>query len=55
MAKNNTEINMPQKNSFWSAVYLNGEMGIFRNWGDLSWNKLREDYQRDFSEEELRR
>lgn len=42
--------NMPRKNSFWSAIYLNGEMGKFRNWGDLSWNKLREDYQRDFSD-----
>ena len=42
--------NMPRKNSFWSAVYLNGEMGKFRNWGDLSWNKLLEDYQRDFSD-----
>lgn len=42
--------NMPRKNSFWSAVYLNGEMGKFRNWGNLSWNKLREDYQRDFSD-----
>ena len=42
--------NMPRKNSFWSAVYLNEEMGKFRNWGDLSWNKLREDYQRDFSD-----
>lgn len=42
--------NMPRKNSFWSAVYLNGEMGKYRNWGDLSWNKLREEYQRDFSD-----
>ena len=42
--------NMPRKNSFWSAVYLNGEMGKYRNWGDLSWNKLRENYQRDFSD-----
>lgn len=42
--------NLPRKNSFWSAVYLNGEMGKYRNWGDLSWNKLREDYQRDFSD-----
>lgn len=42
--------NMPRKNSFWTAVYLNGEMGKFKNWGDLSWNKLREDYQRDFSD-----
>ncbi len=42
--------NMPRKNSFWSAVYLNGEMGKYRNWGDLSWNKLRANYQRDFSE-----
>lgn len=42
--------NMPRKNSFWTAVYLNGEMGKFRNWGDLSWNKLREEYQRDFSD-----
>lgn len=42
--------NMPRKNSFWTAVYLNGEMGKFNNWGDLSWNKLREEYQRDFSD-----
>lgn len=42
--------NMPRKNSFWSAVYLNREMGKFKNWGSLSWNKLREDYQRDFSD-----
>lgn len=42
--------NMPRKNSFWSGVYLNGEMGKYRNWGDLSWNKLREDYQRDYSD-----
>lgn len=42
--------NMPRKNSFWSAVYLNGEMGKFKNWGNLSWNKLREEYQRDFSD-----
>ena len=42
--------NMPRKNSFWSAVYLNGEMGKYKNWGDLSWNKLREEYQRDFSD-----
>ena len=42
--------NMPRKNSFWSAVYLNGEMGKYRNWGELSWNKLREEYQRDFSD-----
>ena len=42
--------NMPRKNSFWTAVYLNGEMGKFKNWGDLSWNKLREEYQRDFSD-----
>lgn len=41
---------MPRKNSFWSAVYLNGEMGKYRNWGELSWNKLREEYQRDFSD-----
>lgn len=42
--------NMPRKNSFWTAVYLNGEMGKFKNWRDLSWNKLREEYQRDFSD-----
>lgn len=42
--------NMPRKNSFWSAVYLNGEMGKYKNWSDLSWNKLREEYQRDFSD-----
>lgn len=42
--------NMPRKNSFWTAVYLNGEMGKYKNWGDLSWNKLREEYQRDFSD-----
>ena len=41
---------MPRKNSFWSAVYLNGEMGKYKKWGDLSWSKLRENFQRDFSD-----
>lgn len=41
---------MPRKNSFWSAVYLNGEMGKYKKWGDLSWSKLRENYQIDFSD-----
>lgn len=42
--------NMPRKNSFWTACYLTGEMGSFKNWGDLSWLDLRKDYQRDYSD-----
>lgn len=42
--------NMPRKNSFWTACYLTGEMGSFKNWGDMSWLDLRKDYQRDYSD-----
>lgn len=42
--------NMPRKNSFWTACYFTGEMGSFKNWGDLSWLDLRKDYQRDYSD-----
>lgn len=42
--------NMPRKNSFWTACYLTGEMGSFKNWGDYSWLDLRKDYQRDYSD-----
>lgn len=42
--------NMPRKNSYWTACYLTGKMGSFKNWGDLSWLDLRKDYQRDYSD-----
>ena len=42
--------NIPSKKSFWTAVYLTGEMARFKNWGNLSWNNLREKYQRDYSD-----
>ncbi|MBR3427270.1 MAG: AAA family ATPase [Bacteroidales bacterium] len=45
--------NMPRKNSFWTAVDLRGEKGDmsrFKDWGDLSWCKLRDRYQCDYSE-----
>ncbi len=42
--------NIPAKKSFWTAVYLIDEMEKFKNWGNLSWNNLREKYQKDFSD-----
>ena len=41
---------MPRKNSFWTATYLIGDMGSFKNWGEKSWGDLRHDYQRIFSD-----
>lgn len=42
--------NMPRKNSFWTASYLIGEMGSFKNWGNNSWAELRHNYQRSYSD-----
>ena len=42
--------NMPRKNSFWTAVYLNGDKGKFKNWGDASWSELRQNYQRSYTD-----
>ena len=42
--------NMPRKNSFWTASFLIGEMGSFKNWGDNSWTDLRKNYQRTYSD-----
>lgn len=42
--------NMPRKNSFWTASFLIGEMGSFKNWGNRSWAELRHDYQRSYSD-----
>ena len=42
--------NMPRKNSFWTASFLIGEMGSFKNWGNNSWADLREKYQRAYSD-----
>lgn len=42
--------NMPRKNSFWTASLFEGEMGKFKNWGDLSWADLREKHQIDYSD-----
>ena len=41
--------NMPRKNSFWTASIFSGDMGSFKNWGDLSWADLKEKYQSVFS------
>ena len=42
--------NMPRKNSFWTASFLIGEMGSFKNWGNNSWADLRQNYQRIYSD-----
>lgn len=42
--------NLPRKNSFWTASFLIGEMGSFKNWGDNSWVDLRQNYQRTYSD-----
>lgn len=42
--------NMPRKNSFWTASFLIGEMGSFKNWGDNTWANLRKNYQRTYSD-----
>ena len=42
--------NMPRRNSFWTACYFVGDMGSFKNWGDLSWLDLRTNFQRDYSD-----
>lgn len=42
--------NMPRKNSFWTASCLIGEMVSYKNWGDLTWADLREQYQCDYSD-----
>lgn len=42
--------NMPRKNTFWTASFLTGEMGSFKNWGSNSWAELRKGYQRTYSD-----
>lgn len=42
--------NMPRKNSFWTASYLIGEMGSFKNWSNNTWAELRRNYQRTYSD-----
>lgn len=42
--------NLPRKNSFWTASYLIGEMGSFKNWSNYSWAELRHKYQRTCSD-----
>lgn len=41
---------MPRKNTFWTASFLIGEMGSFKNWGNNSWADLRKNYQRTYSD-----
>ena len=36
---------MPLKNSFWTASCFIGKMGSYKNWENLSWADLREQYQ----------
>ncbi len=40
---------IPRKNEYFSAVILDGNMSLPKNWGDLSWGKLRS-HQVEFSE-----
>lgn len=40
--------NMPRKNSFWTASCFIGEMASYKNWGDLAWGDLREQYQSEY-------
>ena len=42
--------NLPRKNSFWTASCFIGEMASYKNWGDLSWADLREQYQSNYSD-----
>lgn len=42
--------NMPRKNSFWTASCFIREMASYKNWGDLAWADLREQYQCDYSD-----
>lgn len=42
--------NMPRKNSFWTASCFIGEMASYKNWGDLAWEDLREQYQCNYSD-----
>ena len=42
--------NLPRKNSFWTASCFIGEMASYKNWGDLSWTVLREQYQSNYSD-----
>lgn len=40
--------NMPRKDSFWTASCFIGEMASYKNWGDLAWGDLREQYQSEY-------
>lgn len=40
--------NLPRKNSFWTASCFIGEMASYKNWGELSWADLREQYQSNY-------
>ena len=42
--------NMPRKNSFWTASCFIREMASYKNWGDLAWADLREQYHCDYSD-----
>lgn len=42
--------NMPRKNSFWTASCFIGEMASYKNWANLSWADLREQYQCNYSD-----
>lgn len=45
-----TAENMPRRNSFWTAVYLIGDMSKHKNWGGLSWRRLRNEHQKTYSD-----
>ena len=41
---------MPRRNSFWTASYLVEDKYSYKNWGNLSWEELREGFQGDYSD-----
>ena len=43
------EKGIPRKNEYFTAIVLDGNMCLPRNWGDITWGKLRS-YQVEFSE-----
>ena len=43
------ERGIPRRNEYFTAIVLDGKMSLPKNWGDLSWGKLRS-FQVEFSE-----
>ena len=50
MLKFKRDRGIPRKNEYFTAVVLEGKMGLPTNWGSLSWVDLRRNHQVEFSE-----